>query len=105
MGFHVAFALVPGPDGRQLVAWQVTDGQITVTFAGVEPDEIDGFADSLAATMKDAARQAQRANSGLVIPGANVDIGLLGDIQRDMAGRVFGAGMSSPMSRPPGHPG
>jgi hypothetical protein len=85
MGLQVGFALVAGPDNRQWVAWQITDGQVATSYPPVDPDEIDQFADQLAEAFKSAGREARQANSGLVVPQqqqVHLDAKFVDDIRR-----------------------
>jgi hypothetical protein len=82
LALNVGFALTPGPDGRQWVAWQVTDGQMAVTFPGINPDDIEDFAEGMAKGLKDAGAHAARANSGLLVPGFNIDPDMLKNLQQ-----------------------
>jgi hypothetical protein len=104
MGLNVGFGLVPGPDKRQWVALQVTDGQIIVTLPGIDPNEIDEFADRLAEGLKMAGTEARRANSGLLIPGFNIDPVVVEELKRKAANAHPPAGVE-PVNPPPGHPG
>lgn len=93
MGLNVNFAMVPGPEGKQWIAWQITDGQITITLPPVHPDEMDDFADALSAGLKKAGEETRRANIGLIVPGQNVPIDPdLAAQLRNMASRTTGNG-------------
>lgn len=70
MTVQAGAGVMPCPDGKSRVAIQFTvDNSQYTLVVDAEVSAADVFADQLAASIKQAAAEARRANSGILVPG------------------------------------
>jgi hypothetical protein len=73
MTVQAGAGVMPCPDGKSRVAVQfAVDNSQYLLVIDAEVAAADAFADQLAASIKQAAAEARRANSGLIVPGAGM---------------------------------